>query len=74
MALWHCKAFDRRVLKSEFTNCSFEFLLDEEIPNCRVKSCGVWPVTKISNEDDKVEYAESIKKFGVTIEDIGETS
>ncbi|KAK2640279.1 hypothetical protein Ddye_028074 [Dipteronia dyeriana] len=74
VALWHCKDFDRPVLKSEFTNCSFEFWLSEDSPNCRVKSCGVRPITKIRDEDDKVEYAEPIKIFGVTIEDIGETS
>ncbi|KAK0602525.1 hypothetical protein LWI29_034444 [Acer saccharum] len=74
VALWYCEASDHQVLKSEFTNYSFEFWLSEDSPNCRVKSCGVRPIIKIPNEDDKVEYAEPIKISGVTIEDIGETS
>ncbi|KAK0600280.1 hypothetical protein LWI29_013348 [Acer saccharum] len=72
VAFGYCKAFDHRVLKSEFTNCSFKFQLSKKCPNCRVKSCGVWPIT-LPNEDDKVQYAEPIKIFGVTNEDIGET-
>ncbi|KAK0599679.1 hypothetical protein LWI29_007561 [Acer saccharum] len=74
LALWYCKPLYHRILKREFINCSFEFQLSEDGPNCRVKSCGVRPITKIPNEDDKVKYAEPIKIFGVTIEDIGETS
>ncbi|KAK0602178.1 hypothetical protein LWI29_031105 [Acer saccharum] len=74
VALWYCKVLDRRVLKSEFTNFSVEFWLSEDSPNCRVKSCGVRPITKIPNEDYEVKYAEPIKISGVTIEDIGETS
>ncbi|KAK2640283.1 hypothetical protein Ddye_028078 [Dipteronia dyeriana] len=77
LALWYCKALVHQVLNSLITNelnFSFEFLLAEGTPNCRVKSCGVRPITKIPNEDDKVKHAESIKTFGVTIKDIGETS
>ncbi|TXG65426.1 hypothetical protein EZV62_006701 [Acer yangbiense] len=71
VALWYCKPLYHWALKSEFTNFSFEFRLSKDSPNCRVKSCGVRPIT---NEDDKVKYAEPIKIFGVTVEDIGETS
>ncbi|KAK0600679.1 hypothetical protein LWI29_017372 [Acer saccharum] len=75
VALWYWKPFSyHRVLKSEFANCSFEFWLSRDSPNCRVKSCGVRPITNIPNEDDKVKYAEPIKIFGVAIQDIGETS
>ncbi|KAK0583024.1 hypothetical protein LWI29_032594 [Acer saccharum] len=31
-------------LQDDFTNCSFEFSLSEESPNCRVKYCGVCPI------------------------------
>ncbi|TXG65424.1 hypothetical protein EZV62_006699 [Acer yangbiense] len=77
VAMWYCEAVDHQILISEITNdelnCSFEFLLAEETPNCRVKSCGVRSIT-VPDEDNRVIYAEPIKIFGVTIEDIGETS
>ncbi|TXG64821.1 hypothetical protein EZV62_011815 [Acer yangbiense] len=37
------------ILRGEFTNCSFEFSLSEESPNCRVKYCGVCPI--YANQD-----------------------
>ncbi|KAK0601736.1 hypothetical protein LWI29_026968 [Acer saccharum] len=74
VALWYFKALGHQVLESQFTNCSFDIWLSDHSPKCRVKSWGVRPITKKPNEDEKVKYAELIKIFDVTDEDIGETS
>ncbi|TXG65978.1 hypothetical protein EZV62_007253 [Acer yangbiense] len=44
VAFGYCHASFRWLLGGWLKNYSFEFRLSEESPNCRVKSCGVYPI------------------------------